>query len=1217
MLPELSGSSRRNLLGRTLGNEMEGPPLPCGGSPVFVAARRQGAPDLSPVRARRARLPGGALPLLLCLAPSLLGQSSFYDPEYSASNWQTEQGLPENSATTMIQTPEGYLLFGTFQGLVRFDGAKFTLFHHPGSKALPDLGIVKTFVDRAESLWVSTLGGMALHRDGKWEHFGKDQGWAGVARHFAEAPDGSIFVSAFDHRIRRFHSGRFSELPAPAGRIDPTIVFSDPQGHVHAVNRDTFNTWNGKGWDSVQQPAEIRNQPHLPAWGTSRDGLLWASSGSALLLLDHGRIARRIALSTRPSHAWNLIEDPQGQVWICSYRSGLYRVSPGGRMRHFSTATGFPSDSVRFVFPDSQGNLWVGTDGGGLVRLRERRFFSISSENGLPRFPVKAVAPHPDGSTLIATSGGGAYRIRDGRVAPLPLPHPADYTQSLLIDSHLRTWVGTYGSGLLLFDSHNSGSALPQSISGSSVEGLFEDSRGRVWIAGSSGRISSNEGDRFSSFTIDRNSGGVPIRCFAEDRHCGAIFAGGDAGLFTLQGSRFVSVLDPSGQPFPPVTFIHPDGRNNLWIATSTRGLLRWQDGALAQVDSELLPTGIIGGILEDGDHFWLAGNRGVFRVGRKDLNSAVTQSGNRKLEWQYFSRGDGLPSIECSIDHQPSMGRDAAGRIWVSTLRGAAVIDPRRLKLNSDDVPVRIEEVAYLSRQGDQKRLRVIGSPSVRIPPGSINLQVAYTALELADPDKVLFAYELKQGRTVVASGLRATRDLSFPLLEAGEYRLSIQARNGDGFWSRNTAEIQISLDPFIWNTAAFRFSLALFSAIVIAWGAISIARIRSRQVLERLAREKEHAELENRLLQAGKMESIGRLAGGVAHDFNNLLTIVNGYAQILLDDIPPGSPLRPRLEGIHGAGQRAADLTRQLLAFSRKQPISLKPLHLNHIVRDFTSILQRLVGDRTRIELDLDDSLGLVNADPGQMGQLLMNMVVNARDAMPQGGSIFIETANRSLSSANCLENSAAHPGHWVLLSISDTGTGMDEQTRSRIFEPFFTTKAPGEGTGMGLSIAYGAVKQSGGWIEVDSAPGRGTRFRVYLPRLGALPASEPEQASLFDSPCETILLVEDQPDVRRLTAEVLRIGGYNVLQAAGGTEALALASSHSNSINLLLSDVVMPGLSGYEIAERLAIRIPRLKVMFMSGYAGNSADAPFVSKPFDPAALLQCVRTVLRGE
>jgi PAS domain S-box-containing protein len=353
------------------------------------------------------------------------------------------------------------------------------------------------------------------------------------------------------------------------------------------------------------------------------------------------------------------------------------------------------------------------------------------------------------------------------------------------------------------------------------------------------------------------------------------------------------------------------------------------------------------------------------------------------------------------------------------------------------------------------------------------------------------------------------------------------------------------------------------------------------------------EHRALQEQYLQAQKMEGLGRLAGGVAHDFNNLLTVINGYSEMIFRKLKEGDPLRSSADQICKAGARAADLTRQLLAFSRKQVTQPTPLDLNAVVADSLGMWERLLGKNVQLVTRLSPALGQVMADAGQIHQVLLNLVVNARDAMAAGGTLVIETSN--------FENvpyAAANPdavgGPHVLLAVSDTGIGMDSETRRRIFEPFFTTKPMGEGTGLGLSTAFGIVQQSGGWIDVYSEPGMGSTFKVYLPRIQA-----PQTAANSQSPAggaatcsETILLVEDQPEVCSLATSILGDCGYRVLAAAAGAEALELADRHPGTIDLLLTDVVLPGMSSRELAARLAAKRPGTRVLFTSGYTREAA-------------------------
>jgi PAS domain S-box-containing protein len=394
--------------------------------------------------------------------------------------------------------------------------------------------------------------------------------------------------------------------------------------------------------------------------------------------------------------------------------------------------------------------------------------------------------------------------------------------------------------------------------------------------------------------------------------------------------------------------------------------------------------------------------------------------------------------------------------------------------------------------------------------------------------------------------------------------------------------------------------------------------------QFIERRRVEEALGDSEQQLRQSQKLEAIGQLAGGVAHDFNNLLTAINGYSSLALQRLDNNHPVRGYLEEVKKAGDRAANLTRQLLAFGRKQMLQPLALNLNDVVADMSKMLRRLIGEDIQFTAKFDPELKRIKADPGQIEQVLVNLVVNARDAMPQGGHLTIETANIEVDRDYAGKHFGVQPGSYVMLAISDTGTGMSEEIKARIFEPFFTTKEKGKGTGLGLSTVYGIVKQSGGNIWVYSEPGRGTSFKVYLQQFEATsdPLEKPVPELVAQGGSETILLVEDEDVVRGLARKILEQSGYSVLDARNGADAIRISGEHSDPIHLLLTDVVMPELSGKEIAERLTLQRPGTRVLFMSGYTDQAivhhgvvdADVEFIQKPFTPGALARKVRAVL---
>lgn len=592
-------------------------------------------------------------------------------------------------------------------------------------------------------------------------------------------------------------------------------------------------------------------------------------------------------------------------------------------------------------------------------------------------------------------------------------------------------------------------------------------------------------------------------------------------------------------------------------------------------------------------------------------------------------------------------------GSVYLTT--GEAVV---HLQTDGDSharVGDRVEAVGFLPLGAklplfEEVQLRVVGSgsPEAAVPSSAEDLPTGAMDSRLVSVEAHLVGRRSNHGDEVLS--LRAGKASFTAVLEAPQPLPSIDALRPESLlrltgvcntaWDtarvppkpvsfrlllRSPADVAV-LQQASWWTASHTLgvlaSVCSLMVIVLAWVFTLQRRVHHQTALIAAKLERE-TQLQAQLAQAQKLESIGRLAGGVAHDFNNLLTVINGYGDLALARLRAGDPLRPQLEQIRRAGERAAVLTQQLLGFSRKQRIQPRPVNLNTIVSEARAMLQPLVGELIRVNTVLQPELSQVVADPGQIDQILMNLAANARDAMPDGGTLTIGTQDVRLERRFQNADEEVPPGSYAVLTVSDTGTGMSLETQRHMFEPFFTTKEQGRGTGLGLATVYGIVKQNGGWIAVDSEPRKGTTFQIYFPSITeTCTTSAPSAPPAVADGSERVLVVEDQEDVRKFAVEVLKARGYTVLASENGEAALELVMSHSKPIHLLLTDVILPGINGKDLADRLKAIRPDMEVLFTSGYTRDviaqhcilEPGIAYLAKPFTPDGLASKVRELL---
>lgn len=791
-------------------------------------------------------------------ALSVRGASFRDDPEYLIDSWETEDGLPENSATAMVQRPDGYLWFGTFNGLVRFDGVQFTVFNRANTPALPDAGIVNLHSDRSGRLWVSTMRGLVALEDGQWRSFGTNEGWAGnYVRTFAERTNGEVLFTTFDGRILAFENGRLSELPAPPGEpgrgyygaVDGGGQWWVAQDHL-IVHREG-QRWVRAGVPDWQSPRD--GTPCLSA----QDGGIWAVLGSDLIKIRQGAEVVRRPVPQPAGGIWSLAEDSRSNLWISSYNRGLFRLDPSGSVRHWTTTNGLRSLGCRFAFEDREKNLWVGTSGGGLSRFKPRRFQDVDRESLPNARVVRSVAAAREGGVWVASFDQGLFWHGPTGPSHVAVPGPVKDTKYGLAVLEDRAGTVWYGDSDACWSRRGGGDferlALPwpKSINPSAI---FEDSRGRIWFALDQGGLVFQDGRVEEVGAV----AGLPsngVLGFGEDR-AGVTWLATREGVYRYENARLSEVRTREGQPIPDVlSFLaEPDG--TMWMGTRAHGLARLRDGRLSRIGLAAgLPTQAIHAmIVDDLDFFWMPSESGILRAARADLH-AVADGAQLRLDCQLLDQRDGLPSASCPMG-QPICARDGSGRFWFATQRGVATIDPVAFRRNRLPPPVHIEGLVY-SVPGAWSRRRISGASvapadtevrrqapfqgPIRLPAGSFRLEIRYAALSYDTPEKVRYQTKL-EGAGVDWLDAAAARTATFHQLDPGDYVFRVRAANADGIWNEAGASLALTVLPFFWQTLWFRIAAGLSLASLGGGGVLWRNRVKRRLELaeiERMRRE------------------------------------------------------------------------------------------------------------------------------------------------------------------------------------------------------------------------------------------------------------------------------------------------------------------------------------------------------------------------------------------
>jgi signal transduction histidine kinase/ligand-binding sensor domain-containing protein/CheY-like chemotaxis protein len=1162
--------------------------------------------------------------------------------DYMHRTWQLEQGLPHDTVHALYQSRDGFIWVGTQGGLARFDGRTFTAYTKRNTDAIREGSVRGIAEDASGALWFSTTGaGLVRMKDGRFSRFTTSEGLASnETGPLLTSHDGTLWIS--NEAVSSYKDGRFTTYSFERDAGIVRVAAEDESGVWLSTLTGLKRTQDGRT-PTVYSAANGLRSDVVTAVCKGRDGSLFIATPRGLHRVRAGVIEVEPLWKEASPEITAMLEDRDGGLWLGT-TAGLYRLA-NRRLTAYDVRESLSREWILALLETRDGSLWVGTRS-GLHQLWVPRFATLTDGSGQNR--IESLVEARDGVVWVAKQHG-LSRYVDGRMTPALIPEiPAtEELYGLHADSAGTLWVGG-ATGLYRKDGERWSVVRDEGGRPFGVRGLCVAAGGAQWMALRSGQgVRRLEGGRWTTFTAAE---GLPsddaynVACLSSGVYVGTV-----GGLARFKDERFRAFTAHDGLPHSYVRTLYEDADGTLWIGTRG-GLARMRgDQIVAFTLKQGLPDDVIVSIAEDEQqNLWIGCTRGVFRVAKKDLDRVAAGAAST-VAARLFSRSDGLRAGEVRGSFQPSVLRRADGSLWFASPAGLAVIlKPADTPIESGAPTTFIEQT-----QVDGRELDVTRTDGAEAGPGAGDVAFSFTALEYRAPEAIRFRYRLDgiDSDWVDAGSRRAAY---YTRLPPGSYVFRAIAANGDGVWSPQEARVTFRLKPRWYQRSAFRGAAALFAlaALVVAYrSAMARARKRERARLDQHAAEPlrspadlevaaalEHERGERRRLeealrsseeavrQAQKVETVGLLASGVAHDFNNLLGVMTGFAEMAQVDLPAEHRAQGRIAQILKAGERAAALTRQLLAFSRRQALKPQTLNLGPVVLGMTDMLQRLIGEHIHLETHLAPDLAPVCIDPGQLEQLLMNLAINARDAMIDGGTLTIETAAVPLASGISPDASAIPAGGYSVVSVSDTGSGMDEAARAQLFEPFFTTKAEGKGTGLGLATVHRIVQQNGGHITVKSRVGAGARFDVYFPAIakgaptldeqGAIPARKESAAA----PLQTILLVEDEEVLRDVVAEILRAADYTVLAAADGQEALELA--RKARIGLVLTDVVMPSMNGRELVERLALTHPELRVVFMSGYTDDvighhhvvERGALFLAKPFPTAELLKTIDEAL---
>ena len=986
------------------------------------------------------------------------------DPDYIIETWGAEEGWPAASARAMAQTPDGYLWVGTLEGLVRFDGVKFSVFDQSNLPLLPSRSVTKLHVDRKGNLWVATIDGVAVRHGADWRAVAlpgtnDDHGNYQVVG-FAERPGGGLLVATRSGGVLQLAGSEFHALPPPPGQTRASYsACADGAGNWRLAQRKFVGKWQDERWIETVSLTELPDlQPKRVRCSAARDGGWWLMLGSELRHYRGETETSRTLVPGLKGAVADLREDSRGNVWVCTEGSGLWEISRDHPVRHWSTATGLPDDVITFAFEDGQNDLWVGSEQGGLTRFHRRTFQSVLTVTNRSSFTRFALAPCPTGGVFVASFRQGLWHAGAGDLTRVPLPKPfredAVSALSLLVDRAGRIWIGSMTDGVWKIDGQDARRLSIDKSGEAPITKMFEDSHGRIWLAGGES-IGVFEAGGMRTIGPGQGLPPGPVHGFAEDRG-GGIWLTHDRGVFRWATNRWTPVLEASGGGLR-MSSVWADADGTVWMDSTQAGVACWHEGHLFR---RRLPPALsvheVWNLLEDGRGvLWMTSPQGVLAAGKQDLE-AWLEGKSEKVAWHPFDRDDGLPSAECT-----DAASDTEGRLWFATARGVARVEPSVELRPSRPPRVRIEELTYHRAAGrvyagppSDAALAAVGARlewplprALKLPPGSRRLQVQYTALDCVACEDVRFQTRLDPG-DADWQDVGERRVAYYYDFNPGSYVFRVRAVNREGAWSQEEASLAFTVQPTLWQTGWIKL-LGVGAVASVVYGGV-------RRRVTGLKKERAAQRVFTRQLILSQESERKRVAAELHDGLGQNLLLIKNRLVLAAGRRADAAELTRQLDAAKEATDRAIGEVR---AISRAlRPVALDQIGLTKAVEWMIEQLRE--SSPTVLSSELENIDGLL--DP-ELEMHLFRVIQEGLSNITRHAG-----AQRAIVEMK-------REGAELRVSLFDDGRGFDTDKLEN---------APSPSGGMGLTGMKERVAVLGGRLDLQSSPGLGTRLTVRVP-------------------------------------------------------------------------------------------------------------------------------------